>query len=687
MQFSNPLFLFALLAVLIPIIIHLFNFRKYKKVHFSNVQLLQDIVQKTKRESQLMHFIVLCMRILAIAALAIAFAQPFLPNDSQVRKGGTTVLIFVDNSFSMTANTKSSDMLQDAITAAKNIVNAYNYSDNFILVTQDFSSKESRLLNKDEILSLLDEVEISTYSRGWNDIITYSQQVAIQSEKGEVLYYYISDFQKDEYNFNDFKSNAVHSSFLVAIESRKAGNISIDSCRFSAPVFKLGQQATLYVSVHNYGEQDIEKLPMRLYINQEQKAIVPMDLQAGSSAEYQMTYTITEDGVQTGKLQLDDTQVTFDDQLFFVYEVAPSTKVIAITHGSNKYLTALYGKDSLFVYTEMNANEVDYSQFDNCQLIVLNEVQSISSGMSGELKKYVENGGSLLIFPSEQQEVSEWHSLLSSLGVPSYGKIITSEIKVGTVNTESIYYKGALEKQNERLDMPNVLQYFELQGSTNGEVLMKLENQAPLLTAYSAGKGKLFLSAVALNDKFGDTHKHALFFIPMHNIGIMSQINRKLYNIMGRDEMQNLNGIVQNGDVPIVLKSQDDGDEIIPEQRNSGNNVLLFFHNQIRDPGFYDLLHGSTHIGVTAFNYNRNESNLDCYSDKELRIFAQREAAPFTLMDGTAKDLTKSIADHKNGTLLWHYFVLFALFCLLIEILILRFWSIKGTLKIVDEHR
>ena len=394
MQFSNPIFLFALLAVLIPVIIHLFNFRKYKRVHFSNVQLLQDIVQKTKRESRLMHFIVLCLRILAIAALAIAFAQPFVPNARHAQKRGTTALIFVDNSFSMTANTKSSNLLQDAVEAAKNIVNAYAYTDDFILVTQDFSPKESRLLSKDEILSLLDEVEMSPHSRGWNDIIAYSRHIAQQSKKGEVFYYYIADFQKDEYNFDNFKSDAAHPSFLVAMESSKAGNISIDSCRFAAPVFKLGQQVTLYVSVHNYSEQDIEKLPMHLYINKEQKAIVAMDLKANSAAEYRLNYTITEAGIQTGKLQLDDAQVTFDDQLFFVYEVAPSTKIITINDGTpNKYLTALYGKDSLFTCTEMNASGVNYSQFDGCQLVVLNEVKNISSGMAGELKKYVENGG------------------------------------------------------------------------------------------------------------------------------------------------------------------------------------------------------------------------------------------------------------------------------------------------------
>ena len=132
MQFTQPLFLIGYAAILIPILIHLFNFRKYKTYYFSNVKMLQDIAQKTKRESQLKHLIVLLLRILGIAALVTAFAQPFIPNKKFNTQKGNVVSIYVDNSFSMEGNTSDGTLFSDAITNAKEIINNFSYEDEFV---------------------------------------------------------------------------------------------------------------------------------------------------------------------------------------------------------------------------------------------------------------------------------------------------------------------------------------------------------------------------------------------------------------------------------------------------------------------------------------------------------------------------------------------------------------------------
>ena len=79
MQFVNPLFLFGLFAIAIPVIIHLFNFRKFQKVYFTNVDFIEELKQQTQKQSQLKHLLVLLLRILAIASLVFAFAQPYIP--------------------------------------------------------------------------------------------------------------------------------------------------------------------------------------------------------------------------------------------------------------------------------------------------------------------------------------------------------------------------------------------------------------------------------------------------------------------------------------------------------------------------------------------------------------------------------------------------------------------------------
>ncbi|MBL0031994.1 MAG: BatA domain-containing protein [Bacteroidetes bacterium] len=79
MQFIYPEFLFALSVLAIPIIIHLFNFRRFKKIYFTNVRFLKEIKQDTQSKSKLKHLLVLLSRLLALTFLVLAFAQPFIP--------------------------------------------------------------------------------------------------------------------------------------------------------------------------------------------------------------------------------------------------------------------------------------------------------------------------------------------------------------------------------------------------------------------------------------------------------------------------------------------------------------------------------------------------------------------------------------------------------------------------------
>src|SRR3954467_10394129 len=99
MVFLQPLFLWALAAVSVPVIIHLFNFRRFKKIYFTNVRFLQEIKQDTRSRSRLKHLLILIARLLALAFLVFAFAQPFIPlsKSSNVTTGTKHVSIYIDN--------------------------------------------------------------------------------------------------------------------------------------------------------------------------------------------------------------------------------------------------------------------------------------------------------------------------------------------------------------------------------------------------------------------------------------------------------------------------------------------------------------------------------------------------------------------------------------------------------------
>lgn len=638
--------------------------------------MLEDIKKKTKREQTIQQLVVLALRILGIAALVLAFAQPYIPAKGQKNKHGNLITVFLDNSYSMEANSENSALLYDAIDAAKAIVNEFDFSDDFVLTTQDFSGEESHILNRDQMLEMLDKLQISPNSHSLKEILAFEQNTSANSQKSNIVHYYISDFQQNNFNIAQLKSDSNTTTYLVPMPIEDRANVGIDSCWFLSPVFKVGNQVTLMARVHNYGSKDLNMLPVKLYVNDKQKAIAAIDLKAGDYMDCRMTYNVDEAGIQCARLVIEDAPITFDDQLFFTYNVTDNTNIIAIQDkDNNRFLQSLYGKDSVFNYQSMPYTQVNYTLLKGCDVVILSEVPKLSSGLADELSKFVKSGGTLLMFPAKEMDKSV-KQFLGNLGVASFGSLVKKELKCSGINTESIYFKGALDNQNEKLDMPVTLQHYIISGGKSGsETIMMLEDGSPLLSVYPAEKGKVILSAVALNDEYGNAHRHALEFVALHNIGIMSSLQGKLYNIIGVDQMQAIPLRSNSGDGSISLKSRSSKNEFIPEQRSLGNETALFFHDQVQDGGFYDILKNGAVIGTLAFNQNRQESDLNCYTESDLKNMAKSSGDNIDVVRADTKNIAKSATDKLNGKPLWMYFIILALLCFLAEIAVLRFWG------------
>ncbi len=681
-HFHHPLWLFGLFALLIPIVIHLFNFRRYKTVYFSNVKLLQEIRKKTKRESQLLHLIVLFLRMIAITFLVLAFAQPYVPQQDKQTTDGNLVAIYVDNSFSMHSFSKEGNLLEDAVASAKKIVDAFSFSDDFLLITNDFLGKHSRVFNRDEIVKQLNEIEISPQSRSIEEIIDFKNHLTTLSRKQRQYSYYLSDFQENRCDLQCIIPQNNENVFLLPFPAEEQSNVSIDSCWLLSPVFKEGQQADLNVRIHNYGANDVLKLPLKLYVNEEQKAIASVDIKANSYTDCQLRYMLNSSGIQCATLTIEDAPIMFDDNFYFTYELLPSTRIIAIFEKDNRYLNALYGQDSLFSYQAMNVNHINYAAFKEAELIILDQINSVSSGLAAELKQFVEAGGDLLIFPALEMELDSWKIFLeNSFGSRSFSELNSQEIRMGTVNQESPYFKDAFEKTEALMSYPTINSYYSLSNSSSSPavVIMELENKLPLLTVQSVEKGNLFLSTIAMNDEYGDAHKHALFFIPLHNIGIKSQKQVKLYHIIGKDNFYHFNKKAQSAEDVFVAKLKNNGSEFIPEQRRVGNETILYFHSQVDKAGFYDIEQGGVVQATIAFNYSRSESNLSYHTEHELVKFASQHDK-VKVIDANKKNLTKEISTEISGKSYWRWMLGIALLAFLTEILVLRFWG-KAHLK------
>ena len=161
MTFLYPKILWALTALLIPIAVHLFNFRRHKTVYFSNTAVLKTIQQENAKTKKLKYLVVLTLRCLFIAALVLAFAFPYKPDEAaRINTDEGLVGIYLDNSMSMKAQSSKTTLLEDARESAKSLLDKFSPSTRYVLMTNSFEVQNEYPMNRDEMLDQLDRMNL-----------------------------------------------------------------------------------------------------------------------------------------------------------------------------------------------------------------------------------------------------------------------------------------------------------------------------------------------------------------------------------------------------------------------------------------------------------------------------------------------------------------------------------------------
>lgn len=680
MRFINPGFLFALSLIAVPIIIHLFNFRRFKKIYFTNVKFLKDIKEETTSRSKLKHLLVLLSRIFAVCFLVFAFAQPYIPVDKSKKIiGEHAISIYVDNSFSMEAVNKEGTLLDEAKKKAREIAMAFKPSENFQLLTNDFEARHQRLVNREEFLDLLDQVKPGPVYRKLSDIILRQQDALNNSGSSLKSIFILSDYQKSFADFDKINTDTLIDVNLVPLNIQSVANIFIDSCWFTSPVIQMNKPCELNVRIKNSSENSVENVPLKLTINGLQKSLAGVALSSNASADTKLNFTLTEAGWQRGELSITDHPITFDDNFYFSFDVKQRLQLLSINEQEGSpYIKSLFRGDDYFVLNNTRVSQIDFSALQQNNVVILNELRSVSSGLASELKKYVANGGTLILFPDSAIEQNSYNQFLLSVNADAYNTVNTNEDKVDRLTMQSAVFQNvfdAKQKQSENMDLPIVLKHYELSGSSrsNREVIMKLQGGASFLSKYESGKGKVYVFTVPLKSSFSNFYRHAIFVPVLYKIALLSQREQHLFNVIGNDNGYALNSNLQTGEEVLHLVNTKNNFDIIPEQRSETNFINLFFREQVKEAGNYDLLMNSKPVESIAFNYNRSESQMSFYSKEDIaKNIEQNHLQNTKLIESSAKGLTSQLLELNEGIKLWKWCIILALLFLGIEIVLLR---------------
>ena len=676
MQFLYPAFLFGLLALAIPVIIHLFNFRRFKTVSFTNVRFPNNIQEETPTKSRLKHILVLISRMLAITFLVLAFAQPFIPSEQSANKETKkAVSIYIDNSFSMEAVNNDEQLLNIAKRKAEEIVNGYTIDDQFQLLTNDMEAKHQRLVSKEEMLQMITQVQRTPEVRSLSEIVKRQRDILnrdkAQSQKN---IYAISDFQK---NAAGFENDTTLNINLVHLQGKDQRNLAIDSVWFAGPVQILNQPIQLCYTISNYGEDEITNAPVTLKLNEQIKSIADITIPPLSKITDTMTFTLNEAGWYNGELGVKDYPVTFDDVLYFTFQPVSQIPVITINGKTeNTFIQSLIGKNSLFALTNNNVAQIDFSSLDKFDLIILNEVKSISGGLADALNQQLERGCNIIIFPPADMDVAAVNNFLQMNSAGTYGNYVKSKRNVTAINTKNPVFTDVFEKVPKNLSLPFATESFQINAfsQTIEEMVMEFGDHRPMVAGYPAKQGVIYLSAVPLVREITDLQVQASLFAPMmYKIAVSTQKKMSLYATIGETKWIDLPGINLTGDATLKVKSNNN--EFIPEIRKAGNLTAVNLSDYTNVSGIYTLLQPGAPEGNTnqtlALNYNRSESDLSFETAASLK--ERYNAANINVIDDINRDFAGVVTQMNEGTPLWKFCIIFVLIFLAAEILLIRF--------------
>jgi len=688
MEFLYPNVLYGLFAVAIPILVHLFNFRRYRKVYFSNVQMLQSIHKKTKKQSELKHIIILITRILAIIAVVLAFAHPIIPNkESNISKQEHQyVSIYLDNSFSMTHIGENGTLLNEAQNMALGILESYENSDYFHLITNDMLGQHHRWFNKMEMTQNIMEVQAIHLQQSLSDILQREAMLREQvSTDKKAVIYLLSDFQK---NFEFTPQMAADTNLLVRmipLQNNPVNNISIDSLWFEYPVQLPQSVSVLHIQVSNSGNEDQNDIPLRLFIDDVQKAVISVDLAANDSQVFDLSFTNKKTGAFKGRVDLDDYPITFDDRFFFTFQVRDLFHVTQIyQQNPNSYLNRLYHNDSMVQWTAYSVNAVNYQELKQQDLIILNELETLSSGLQKELDQYLEKGGQLLIIPPASSNTGELNSYLNHINVPLYSTLDTVSTRINNIDKHLAFYDRVFEKQlektaaSQKIDLPLIHKYFPVLSNSNHKKLLQTLGGNTILSLSKTASGKVYQLAMPLSLEYSQLPEHALFVAVFYQMMMQTQAKTSLYESIGSGHpIEVIFDNKTNTDFSDeVLSIKKDEVKWIPEIKRINKNEFLLLNVLWPEDGIYHIDFQEQEIEKVAVNYNRNESDFSIWSIEELmQKIADLHLSNFQILNTSTQNVSSKIIQLDQGISLWKWFVILAILFIFVETILLRLWK------------
>ncbi len=640
MHFKHPEILYFLFLLIVPILVHLFQLRRFKTSYFTNVRFLKELAIQTRKSSKIKKRLLLATRLLLLTCAIIAFAQPFF-EASDSKNASNEMYIVLDNSFSMQAKGKKGELLKRAV---QELLENTPENTQFSLLTNtenfwntDIKSSKSALQNLKYSATPFDLAAITAKIKAHKsaykkDIVIITDAVGLKEKDIATI-----DFDEKPY-------------FIVP-EAEQKNNVSIDSVYINQTLenfYEIG------INLSAYGE-DFKPISTALY-NQNKliaKTIINFD-----TKKKKINFTIPKEAFH-GYVAIEDNGLSYDNKLFFSISKNKKTNVISIGEPEkSNFLSRIY-TSAEFNYNNYPIGSLDYNSLEKQNTIILNELIDIPQALQTTLKAFVSKGGNLVVIPSEKTSLSSLNALLGNFGKIQFGNLETNSKLITKINFDHPLFLGVFENKITNFQYPKVSSSFAV--SSSYPAVLSFEDQTAFVTSVQNQVSGITVFTAPINSANSNFQQSPLI-VPL------------FYKIAQNNQKTGVNALTIGNNQPYfvdvlltkdaILEVKGTEDSFIPIQQILNNKVKLTFNDFPETTGNYSVFDKKEWVENISFNYKRTESDLSQVNTNVVSDFKTAD---------TISTIFNTLQTERTDSQIWKWFVIFALLFLALEMAIIKF--------------
>ena len=640
MHFKQPEILYFLFLLIVPILVHLFQLRRFKTSYFTNVRFLKELAVQTRKSSKIKKRLLLAARLLLLTCVIAAFAQPFFEAKDS-KNASNEMYIILDNSFSMQAKGKKGELLKRAV---QELLENTPENAQFSLLTNtenywntDIKSSKTALQNLKysaapfELPSIIAKIKAHK-SASKKDIVIITDAVGLAEKEVKNI-----DFEEQPY-------------FIIPKAEQK-NNVSIDSVYINQTLENFYE---ISVNLTAYGD-DFKPVSTALY-NQNKliaKTIINFD-----TRKKKINFTIPKEAFH-GYVTIEDNGLTYDNKLYFSISKTKKTNVISIgVPEKSNFLSRIYTAAE-FNYNNYPINNLDYNSLEKQNAIILNELDEVPQALQTTLKAFIAKGGNLVVIPSEKTSISNLNSFLGNFGKIQFNNLTAANRLITKINFDHPVFSGVFENKITNFQYPKTNSSFAV--SSPYPAVLSYEDQSVFVTMIQNPISGVTVFAAPLNS-INSNFQQSPLIVPL------------FYKIAQNNQKTGVNALTIGNNQPYfvdVLLSKDailevkgTEDSFIPIQQILNNKVKLIFNDFPETAGNYSVFDKKEAVENVSFNYKRSESDLSQVNTNVVSDFKTAD---------TISTIFNTLQTERTDNQIWKWFVIFALLFLALEMAIIKF--------------